>query len=135
MSAKDNLAVVEELRRAARGGGFGRHGETFTDDAVVRMAGVPAGMGGVIRGRQAIVEQSRSNASAGGSVETKTMFGDDEHVCVVGKLSAPGFAGNRYLKGTDRPFATYQCVVYRLAGGKGAAGPQYTNEVEPDAQI
>lgn len=135
MSAKDNLAVVEELRRAARAGDFDRYGESFTDDAVLRMAGVPAGMGGVIRGRQAIVEQSRSNASAGGSVETKTMFGDDEHVCVVGKLSAPGFAGNRYLKGTDRPFATYQCVVYRLAGGKVAEATNYTNWLDPYVQM
>ena len=135
MSAKDNLAVVEQLQKASRDRDFNRYGELLAEDAVVRMAGVPAGMGGVMSGRQAIVDQLRATASAGGSFDAKKMFGDDENVCVVGKMSAPRFAGNQSLKGTDRPFSTYECIVYRLAGGKVAEVTNYVNWLDPYVQM
>jgi ketosteroid isomerase-like protein len=61
------------------------YGELLADDAVFRVAGVPAGMGGMVTGRQAIVDQLRQGA---GAFEIKRMFGDDENVCLVGKVSA-----------------------------------------------
>jgi ketosteroid isomerase-like protein len=133
MGAKENLTVIEELQRAMRDRDLDRFGELIADDAVFRMAGVPATMGGVTKGRQAVVDQFREDPG-GGSFETRQMFGDDEHVCVVGKVTAQRFPGNQYLRGADRPFATYECIVYRLASGKVAESTAYVNWLDPYVQ-
>lgn len=80
-----NLKLNEQPQQAARDGDYGGYGELLADDAVFRVAGVPAGMGGMLTGRQAIVDQLRQGA---GAFEIKRMFGDDENVCLVGKVSA-----------------------------------------------
>ena len=84
MGAKENLELIEELQRALRDLDFERYRQLLADDATLRTAGVPAGLGGVITGRQAIVDQFRQTAGAG-SVEIKQIFGDDKQVCVMGK--------------------------------------------------
>ena len=100
MGAKENLELIEELQQAARDRDFDRYGALLTDDAVFRMAGVPASVGGVTTGRQAVVDQFR--ATAGDSTfALKQMFGDDKHVCVIGKVAAERFPGNAYLQGAD----------------------------------
>lgn len=134
MSAKQNIELIEEVQRALRGQDYDRYGELLTDDAVSRMAGVPAGMGGVLTGREAIVDQFRRTGGAG-TFEVKTMFGDDERVCVVGKVTAPRFPGNEYLRGADRPYATYECIVYKIAGGKVAEWTTYLNWLDPYVQV
>ncbi|HSJ19055.1 MAG TPA: hypothetical protein VK964_00640 [Nocardioidaceae bacterium] len=48
MGAKQNLELVEELQQAARDRAFDRYGELLAADAVFRIAGVPARMGGVV---------------------------------------------------------------------------------------
>jgi len=107
MGAKQNLELVEELQQAARDRAFDRYGELLAEDAVFRMAGVPASMGGVVTGRQAIVDQLRGVADDS-SFEIKEMFGDDRNVCVVGKVTAERFPGNEHLRGADRPYTTYE---------------------------
>jgi hypothetical protein len=42
------------------------------------------------------------------------MFGDDKHVCVVGKVTAERYVGSKYLQGAYRPYSTYGCIVYRM---------------------
>ena len=79
-------------------------------DAVFRIAGVPARMGGVVTGRQAIVDQVRRTADDS-SFEIKEMFGDDKNVCFVGKVTAERFSGNEHLRGANRPYTTYECIV------------------------
>jgi ketosteroid isomerase-like protein len=132
MGAKQNLELIEEGQRALRDENYERYGELLADDAVFRMAGVPSGMGGVRTGKQAIVDQFRQ---AGGTFEVKKMFGDDDHVCVVGKVTAPRFPGTDYLRGADRPYATYECIVYRIAGGKVAESTAYINWLDPYVQV
>ena len=134
MGAKENLELIDQLQQAAREQDFDRYGELLADDAVFRVAGVPAGMGGVLTGRQAVVDQFRRNAGAG-SFEVKELFGDDAHVCVVGKVTAQRFPGNQYLRGADRPYATYECIVYGIAGGKVAESTTYTNWLDPYVQV
>jgi len=134
MGAKENLDVVEQLQQAVRDRDFDRFGELVAEDAVWRMAGVPAGMGGVTTGREAIVDLV-SRGTGGGGFEIKQQFGDDEHVCVVGKMRADRFPGNQYLRSADRPFSTYECVVYRIAGGKVAESTAYVNWLDPYVQV
>jgi ketosteroid isomerase-like protein len=134
MGAKQNLEVVEELQQAARDGAFDRYGELLADNAVFRMAGVPASMGGVVTGRDAIVDQFRQTA-ADSSFEIKEMFGDDRHVCVVGKVTAERFSGNEHLRGADRPYTTYECIVYDIANGRVAGSTVYVNWLDPYVQV
>ena len=134
MRAKENLELIEELQQAARDRDFDRYGALLTDDAVFRMAGVPASMGGVTTGRQAVVDQFR--ATAGDSTfALKQMFGDDKHVCVIGKVAAERFPGNAYLQGADHPYSTYECVVYRIKGGRVAESTAYINWLDPYVQV
>ena len=75
--------------------------------ARVRMAGVPASMGGVTTGRQAVVDQFR--ATAGDSTfALKQMFGDDKHVCVIGRVAAERFPDNASIQGAAHPYSTYE---------------------------
>ena len=130
------MELIEQVQQANRDRDYERFGELLAEDAVLRMAGVPAGMGGVTKGKPAIVEQFRATVgSAGGAFQVKQMFGDDKHVCVVGKVTAPRFPGNEFLKGADRPYATYECIVYRIADGKVAEQTTYLNWLDPYVQV
>jgi ketosteroid isomerase-like protein len=134
MRAKENLELIEALLQAARDRDFDRYGALLTDDAVFRMAGVPASMGGVTTARQAVVDQFR--ATAGDSTfALKQMFGDDKHVCVIGRVAAERFPGNAYLQGADHPYSTYECVVYRIANGRVAESTAYINWLDPYVQV
>ena len=134
MGAKENLELVERMRQAGQDQDTEAYAECVADDAVWRMAGVPAAMGGVTRGRQAIVELVGQGAGTG-SFEVKDMFADDEHVCVIGKLHADRYLGNQHLQGADQPFSTYECIVYRIAGGKVAESTTYVNWLDPYVQL
>lgn len=134
MGAKENLELIETLQQATRDRDFDRYGALLSEDATQRMAGVPAAMGGVTSGRQAIVDQLRATAGPG-NFDVKQMFGDDKHVCVVGKMTAAQFPGNQFLQGADQPFATYQCTVYEVAGGKVANWTTYVNWLDPYVQV
>jgi ketosteroid isomerase-like protein len=134
MSAQQNVELIEELYQARRDGDFDRFGALVADDAVFRMAGVPAGLGGVTSGRQAIVDQVR--ATAGGSkFQIKQLFGDDKNVCVVGKATAEGWPGNEVLRGASRPYSTYECVLYRIADGKVVESTTYLNWLDVYVQV
>jgi len=133
MEAKANLELIEELQRSAREQDFDRYGELLADDVTFRMAGVPAALGGVTTGRDAVLDQFRQ--TAGGRFELKQMFGDDEHVCVIGKVSAERFPGNAFLRSSDVPYSTYECIVYRIADGKVAESTAYINWLDPYVQV
>jgi ketosteroid isomerase-like protein len=134
MGAKENLELIEGLQQAARDRDYDRYGALLTDDVVFRVAGVPAAVGGVARGRQAVVDQFRTGAGDS-SFETKKMFGDDRHVCVVGKVTAERFRGNASLRGAERPYTTYECIVYGIKGGRVAESTAYLNWLDPYVQM
>jgi ketosteroid isomerase-like protein len=134
MGVKENLELIKQLQEAARDQDFGRYGQLLADDATFRAAGVPAGLGGVLHGPEAIVEQLR-RSSGESSFEVKQMFGDDRNVCVVGKVTAQRFIGSEHLKGADRPYSTYECLVYTVANGKVAESTGYINWLDPYVQM
>jgi ketosteroid isomerase-like protein len=125
MGAKENLEVIEELQEAARRGDWARFGELFDEDATARMAGVPADLGGVITGRDAIVEFVKTGASA--QFEAKNAFGDDTYVCAISRFASNGFSGNEFLKGADKPFTTWQCQIFQLDHGRIVEMTNYVN--------
>jgi ketosteroid isomerase-like protein len=133
MGANENLEVIAAMQQAARDSDYDQWGSYLADDAVFRAAGVPASMGGVTIGRQAIVELVSGNT--GGSYEVKDQFADDNHVCVIAKVNATQFPGNTYLQGADKPYSTYQCTVYRLADGKVLESTSYVNWLDPYVQV
>ena len=126
MGAQDNIKVIEQLQQAFRDRDEKRYGELFTEDAVIRLAGVPRALGGVTQGREQILANFRQLPPAQGDADVRTVFADDEHVCAVMKVSGP-FAGNQYFRGSDRPFSTYECVVYGLDGGRIREQTVYMN--------
>jgi ketosteroid isomerase-like protein len=134
MESKASLELIEELQEAAHDQDFDRYGALLADDVSYRMAGVPAAMGGVTTGRQAIVDQFKQNAGVS-RFEIKRMFGDGENVCVVGKVTAERFTGNGFLRPAELPFSTYECVVYRIADGKVAESTAYVNWLDPYVQV
>jgi ketosteroid isomerase-like protein len=134
MGVKENLELIEELQLAARDRDFDRYGELLAADATFRSAGVPAGLGGVLIGREAIVDQLRQTAGAA-RFAIKQMFGDDKHVCVVGKVTAERYVGSQYLQGADRPYSTYECIVYRIAHGRVEESTAYINWLDPYVRV
>jgi ketosteroid isomerase-like protein len=134
MVAEENLELIEELQQAARDLDYDRYGQLIAEDATFRSAGVPAALGGVLSGRAAIVEQLRQTAGTS-RFEVKQMFGDDKHVCLVGKVNAERFLGSRHLRGADVPYSTYECIVYRIANGKVAESTAYVNWLDPYVQL
>lgn len=131
MGAKDNLELIEQYQQAVRDQDRARAGALLADGVVFRAAGVPRAMGGVIEGRDAVLD---TLGQAGGRFEAKQVFGDDNNVCVVGKVTASAFPGNAYLRGADKPYSTYECIVYRIAGGKIAESTAYLNWLDPYVQ-
>ena len=117
MGSQENIKVVQQLQQAFRDRDEKRYGELLAEDAVIRVAGVPRALGGVTQGREAILANFRQQAQLAGEVELRSIFADDNNVCAVQKVSAP-FGGNQYFRGSDRPFSTFECIVYGLAGGR-----------------
>ncbi len=116
MGAQENIKIVRDLVQAVRDRDEARYVQLFTEDAVIRVAGVPRALGGVSQGREQILANLRQLGPAG-QAEIRSIFADDNQVCAVMKVSGP-FTGNQYFKGSERPFSTYECIVYGLEGGR-----------------
>lgn len=116
MTAKQNLETIERAQEAMRAGDLDAAAACYREDAVLRMAGVPAALGGRIEGRDAI-RAFFATSTGTGDVEERDRIADDTHVCLINKLRGSQFTGNDALQGKDAPFSTLQCVVYRFDGG------------------
>jgi ketosteroid isomerase-like protein len=114
MSYESNRTAIERLLAATRDRDESALAAAYAADAVIRQSGVPESLGGVLRGRNAIAENFRRQDPF--AIEVRLMFGDDSHVCVVGKLSGI-VSGTEKLKGANQPFSTYECAVYTLRDG------------------
>ena len=126
MSAQDNIKIVQQLQQASRDRDEKRYGELFTEDAVIRVAGVPRALGGVTQGREQILASFRQLGPPPGEAELRGIFADDNHVCAVQKISGP-FAGNQHFRGSGKPFSTYGAIIYELAGGRIREQTVYMN--------
>jgi ketosteroid isomerase-like protein len=126
MSGQDNIKVVQQLQQAFRDRDEKRYGELFTEDAVIRVAGVPRALGGVTQGREQILANFRELGTPPGEAEMRGIFADDNHVCAVMKVSGP-FAGNQYFRGSGKPFSTYEALVYEMESGRVKEQTVYMN--------
>ena len=125
MGSQENIKIVQELVQATQDRDEARYGQLFTEDAVLRVAGVPRALGGVAQGREQILQNFRQ-LGALGETEIRSVFADDNNACAVLKLSGP-FAGNQYFRGSDRPFSTYECLVFNMEGGRVREQTVYMN--------
>ncbi len=116
MGSQENIKVVQDLIQANRDRDEARLSQLLTEDAVIRVAGVPRALGGVTQGRDQILANLREQGPAG-QAEVRSIFADDNNVCAVLKVSGP-FTGSQHFRGSDRPFSTYECIVYGLDGGR-----------------
>ena len=133
MGSQENIKVVQELIQAGRDRDEARLGQLLTEDAAIRVAGVPRALGGVIQGRDQILQNFREQGPPPGEVEVRSIFADGNNVCAVMKVSGP-FTGNQYFRGSDRPFSTYQCTVYGLEGGRVREQTMYMNFLDAYVQ-
>jgi hypothetical protein len=131
VGVKENLRLVERLHEAIRNRQEDRYRDFYGSEAVARVAGVPRAMGGVLRGRKEIAENVRRHDAE--SYDVRLMFGDDSHVCVVAKFTDK-LTGTPYLTGNNQPFTTYECIVYRIEGGRIQEQTTYANWLDAYVQ-
>jgi hypothetical protein len=112
----ENIELVERLTKAKEMQDFETYAAGLAEHAVFMMAGVPEQLGGALRGRDAIIDEFRRTKGLS-HWETFDMFGDDSHVCVVGKTTVERMAGTERIKGLDRGYVTDECVVYWIENG------------------
>ena len=133
MSAKQTIGIIEDFLGALRERNVPRATSLLQPAVTLRVAGVPAALGGRIEGRDAVAS-FYEGAATGGASEVRTMFGDDVHVCVVTKLSSDQFPGNDYFRPAAKPYTTWQCQVFRVADGAIAEITTYVNWADVYAQ-
>jgi ketosteroid isomerase-like protein len=124
MTAKQNLDLIEAHIEAIGAGDKEAFAYHYAEDAVVRMAGVPRSLGGVLEGRWQIVDNFRSQPQR--HVEIRQMFADDSNVCAVAKVTTV-LAGTRSLRGNDQPYSAFECTTYRIVGGRIQEETVYVN--------
>lgn len=131
MGSSTRIDVIDDLLRALAAGDAQQAGDLYTDDAVVRMAGVPRHLGGVVEGRDAIIEDIAQRPPP--TLDVRLVFGADDLACAVVKRTS-SVTSTRQLKGSTNQFTTYECVVFRLAAGLVAEQTTYVNWLDAYVQ-
>lgn len=126
MGAQENIRLVQDLMQAARRRDARKYGEFFSEDASIRVAGVPHTLGGLTRGREQILANFAQQTGPAGQADIRSMFADENHVCAIVKVSN-NFNGTQYFRGTGKPFSTYECVVYDIENGRVKGQTVYMN--------
>ncbi len=131
MDAKGSMELAERHIEAMKARDEQTFAADYHEDAVARMAGVPRSLGGVIEGRQAIVENFRRQAPS--TFVLHQMFGDETHVCVIAKVTN-ALESTEFLRGSDQPFTTFECVIYRIERGRIHEQTTYVNWLDAYVQ-
>jgi ketosteroid isomerase-like protein len=124
LTAKRNLDLIEAHIEAIGSGDSEVFAFHYAEDAVLRMAGVPDSLGGVLKGRWQIVDNFRNQPQR--VLEIRQMFADDSHVCAVAKVTSV-LAGTRFLRGNDQGYTSFECTTYRIADGRIQEETTYVN--------
>jgi ketosteroid isomerase-like protein len=124
VTSKQNLDLIEAHIEAISSGDSEAFAFHYAEDALVRMAGVPLSLGGVLRGRWQIVGNFRSQPQR--VLEIRQMFADDSHVSAVTKVTTI-LAGTRSLRGNDQPYTAFECTTYRIVDGRIQEETIYVN--------
>ena len=133
MGAHESIEVVRRMLTAARTRDAAGFIACFTEDAVLRQAGVPSTVGGMIQGRGAILDgfHAGRHLEFYREAEVRQIFADESgNVCVVRRVHAPRSAGSAFIRAGDRSYTTHDCAVYRVEGGCIRAGTLYCNWVD-----
>jgi ketosteroid isomerase-like protein len=131
MGSSNQHEVIDELFQAVADGDPQRAGDLYTDDAVVRMAGVPRHLGGVVEGRAAIVADIAQRPTS--TLEVRLVFGDGERACAVVKRTGT-VPSTQTFRGSDQEFTTYECVVFQLEEGRVKEQTTYANWLDAYVQ-
>jgi ketosteroid isomerase-like protein len=131
VDSKRGLELIERHIAAMNARDEHTFGDDYHEDAVVRMAGVPRSLGGVLEGRRQIVENFHRQAPSAFALQQ--MFGDDTHVCVTAKVTNT-VPGTEFLRAGDQPFTTYECVIYRMERGRIREQTTYVNWLDAYVQ-
>jgi len=123
--------VVENLFAAVARGDAAAAGELYAEDPVFRMAGVPRHLGGVVEGRVAIAADIAQRPPS--KLEVRQIFADGDNACAVVKRTGPVTATQTF-RGSDREFTTYECVVFKLDGGRIKEQTTYVNWLDAYVQ-
>ena len=123
--------VVESLFAAVARGDTAAAGECYAEDAVVRMAGVPRHLGGVVEGREAITVDIAQRPTS--TLEVRHVFADGDNVCAVVKRSGP-LAATQMFRGSAGEFTTYECVVFTLDERRVKEQTTYVNWLDAYVQ-
>ena len=124
MTKSKNLELVDRLYRALLDRDEKHYGDFYAEDAIVRMAGVPRSLGGLLEGRDRIAENLRRHDIE--SYDVRLTFGDGANICAVIKLSG-AMVGTQFLQGNDQPYTTYECVVFRIEDERIKEQTSYIN--------
>lgn len=116
MGTVENIELVKRLTKAKEMQDFDTYAAGLAEHAVFMMAGVPEELGGILRGRDAIIDEFR-RTKGNSHWKTSDMFGDDNHVCVVGKTTVRHMAGSESIKELHQGYVTHECVVYWIEDG------------------
>jgi ketosteroid isomerase-like protein len=133
MGSKESIDVVMQLDDALREQDFARMHELFAEDAVTRMAGMPAILGGACKGRDMILDYLHH--APRGPFEVRGVFGDDEHVCVTGKWNVKTFPGRGVLRAGGQGFTTWEADIYRVKDGRITEAVSYINWLDAYVQM
>jgi ketosteroid isomerase-like protein len=115
MRAEENLELIEGHIEAMRSGDEKTFAADYAEDAVVRMAGVPRSLGGVLDGRSQIVENFGRQMPR--AFEVRQVFADDSQACVVLKVTTT-LDATQFLAGNGEPYTAFECSLYRIADGR-----------------
>lgn len=124
--------IIHELLGAVAAGDGQRAGDLYTDNAVVRMSGVPRHLGGVVEGRDAIVADVTQRPKS--TLDVRLVFGDGQHACAVVKRTSTVTATETF-QGSSNEFTTYECVVFGLEDGRVNEQTTYVNWLDAYVQV
>lgn len=131
MEPDSPVDLVKQLLRAVTDRDERRVAGLYAEDAIFRMAGVPRAFGGVVEGRDAIMENFRRQPPA--SHDVQVAFGTDTQACVVAKREGT-IPTTQTFQGSDRPFVTYECMVFRFEDGRVKEQTAYVNWLDAYVQ-
>ena len=131
MGTDPDLQLVSDLVDALGAGDGQRAGRLYADDAVVRMAGVPRALGGVVEGRAAIIDDIIRRPVS--KLELRLCFGGAQHLCAVVRRQST-LAPTNTFQGNEQPFTTYECIVLRVQDGTVKEQTTYVNWLDAYVQ-
>ena len=127
----DSERIINELLTAVASGDGQRAAGLYAEDRTVRMAGVPRALGGLVEGRDRIVDDIAQRPPS--TLDVRLIFGDNEHSCAVVKRTGT-VTTTATFKGSNSQFTSYECVLFRFEDGRVKEQTTYINWLDAYVQ-